>query len=86
MLISIGRRFERAILRRAARLVGPLWASNQFNDLCMYTANGRSPVSQEVRELREELLIAAETSSVLTERLFRTMNLIDPPADYSPLL
>jgi hypothetical protein len=39
-----------------------------------------------MRELREELLIAAETSSLLTERLFRTMNLIDPPADYSPLL
>jgi hypothetical protein len=39
-----------------------------------------------VRELREEVLIAAETSSVLTERLFRTMNLMDPPADYNPLL
>jgi hypothetical protein len=23
---------------------------------------------------------------VLTEKLFRTMNLVDPPADYSPLL
>jgi len=70
----------------AAGLVGPQWASNQFNDLYMYTANGRPSVSQEVRELREEVLIAAETSSVLTERLFRTMNLIDPPTDYSPLL
>jgi hypothetical protein len=37
-------------------------------------------------QLRDDLLTAAETSSVLTERLFRTMNLIDPPADYSPLL
>jgi hypothetical protein len=39
-----------------------------------------------MRELPEEVLIAAETSSVLTERLFRTRNLVDPPADYSPLL
>jgi 2-polyprenyl-6-methoxyphenol hydroxylase-like FAD-dependent oxidoreductase len=77
---DLSRRFFDA----AARLVDPQWASNQFNDLCMCTANGRPSVSQEVRELREEVLVAAETSSVLTERLFRTMNLIDPPADYSP--
>jgi 2-polyprenyl-6-methoxyphenol hydroxylase-like FAD-dependent oxidoreductase len=79
---DLSRRFFDA----AARLVGPQWASNQFNDLCIYTANGRPSLSQEVLELREEVLIAAETSSVLTEKLFRTMNLIDPPADYSPLL
>jgi hypothetical protein len=39
-----------------------------------------------MRELPEEVLIAAETSSVLTKRLFRTRNLVDPPPDYSPLL
>jgi 2-polyprenyl-6-methoxyphenol hydroxylase-like FAD-dependent oxidoreductase len=79
---DLSRRFFDA----AARLVGPIWAANQFNDLCIYTANGRPSLSEEVRELREEVLIAAETSSVFTERLFRSMNLIDPPADYSPLL
>ena len=60
--------------------------SNQFNDLYMYTANDRPPVSEELLFLREEVLNAAESSSVLTEKLFRTMNLVDPPADYSPLL
>jgi 2-polyprenyl-6-methoxyphenol hydroxylase-like FAD-dependent oxidoreductase len=79
---DLSRRFFDA----AARLVDPQWACNQFNDLYMCTANGQPSVSQGVRELREEVLTAAETSSVLTERLFRTMNLIDPPADYSPLL
>jgi hypothetical protein len=39
-----------------------------------------------VRELPEEALIAAETSFALTKRLFRTRNLVDPAADYSPLL
>lgn len=39
-----------------------------------------------MRELPKEVLVAAKTSSVLTERLFRTMNFIDPPGDYSPLL
>ncbi len=52
----------------------------------MYTANDRPPVSEELLFLREEVLHAAESSSVLTEKLFRTMNLVDPPADYSPLL
>jgi 2-polyprenyl-6-methoxyphenol hydroxylase-like FAD-dependent oxidoreductase len=52
----------------AAEVVGPLWASNQFNDLC------------------EAVLSAAENSPALTEKLFRSMNLVDPPTDYSPLL
>ena len=48
-------------------------------------ADPRRPVGRVgkicMRELREEVLNAAETSFVLTGRLFRTMNLIDPPAD-----
>jgi hypothetical protein len=79
---DLSRRFFDA----AARLVGPIWAANQFNDLYMCTENGQPSVSEELRQLREEVLTAAETSSVFTERLFRSMNLIDPPADYSPLL
>jgi hypothetical protein len=78
----VSRRFFDA----AAALIGPQWVSNQFNDLYMYTTNDRPPVSEELLFLREEVLNAAESSSVLTEKLFRTMNLVDPPADYSPLL
>jgi 2-polyprenyl-6-methoxyphenol hydroxylase-like FAD-dependent oxidoreductase len=70
----------------AAGLIGPQWVSNQFNDLYIYTANDRPAVSEELLFLREEVLLAAESSAVLTEKLFRTMNLVDPPADYSPLL
>jgi 2-polyprenyl-6-methoxyphenol hydroxylase-like FAD-dependent oxidoreductase len=70
----------------AAGLIGPQWISNQFNDLYMYTTNDRPAVSEELLFLREEVLLAAESSSVLTEKLFRTMNLVDPPADYGPLL
>jgi 2-polyprenyl-6-methoxyphenol hydroxylase-like FAD-dependent oxidoreductase len=79
---DLSRRFFDA----AARLIGPQWASNQFNDLYMCTASDSPSVPQEVRELREEVLAAAGASSTLTERLFRTMNMVDPPADYSPLL
>jgi hypothetical protein len=32
------------------------------------------------------VLSAAENSSALTEKLYRSMNLVDPPTDYSPLL
>jgi 2-polyprenyl-6-methoxyphenol hydroxylase-like FAD-dependent oxidoreductase len=70
----------------AAGIIGPQWVSNQFNDLYMYTTNDRPAVSEELLFLREQVLLAAESSSVLTEKLFRTMNLIDPPADYSPML
>jgi hypothetical protein len=31
-------------------------------------------------------LSAAENSSAITEKLYRSMNLVDPPTDYSPLL
>ncbi len=79
---DVSRRFFDA----AAALIGPQWVSNQFNDLYMYTTDDRPPVSEELLFLREEVLQAAESSSVLTEKLFRTMNLVDPPADYSPLL
>jgi hypothetical protein len=32
------------------------------------------------------VLCAAESSPALTEKLFRSMNLVDPPTDFSPLL
>ena len=80
--LELSRRFFDA----AAAVIGPQWTSNQFNDLYMYTSDDRPPVSEELLFLREEVLLAAESSSVLTEKLFRTMNLVDPPTDYSPLL
>lgn len=76
---------SRRFFDAAAWLVGPQWASNQFNGLYMYPVNGGPSMSEELRQLRGQVLITAETGSVLTERLFRTMNVIDPPADYSPL-
>jgi len=77
---------SRPFFDAAAGLIGPQWVSNQFNDLYMYTTEDRPAVSEELLFLREQVLLAAESSSVLTEKLFRTMNLIDLPADYSPLL
>ena len=79
---GLSRRFFDA----AAGLIGPQWLSNQFNDLYMYTSDDEPEVSEELVFLREQVLQAAESSSVLTEKLFRTMNLVDPPTDYSPLL
>jgi 2-polyprenyl-6-methoxyphenol hydroxylase-like FAD-dependent oxidoreductase len=70
----------------AAGLVGPLWASNQFNDLYMANADPAHSASKELLDFREAVLSAAENSSALTEKLFRSMNLVDPPTDYSPLL
>lgn len=70
----------------AAGHIGPLWASNQFNDLYMHAGNGRPSLPNELLQFREQVLTAAESSPALTEKLFRTMNLVDPPTDYSPLL
>lgn len=77
---------SRRFFDTAARQIGPLWASNQFNDLYMHAANGQSALPKELVQFREEVLTAAANSPVLTEKLFRTMNLVDPPVDYSPLL
>ena len=79
---DLSRRFFDA----AAQHIGPLWASNQFNDMYMANGNGQQSIPQELLDFREEVLTAAEDSAALTEQLFRAMNLIDPPTDYSPLL
>jgi 2-polyprenyl-6-methoxyphenol hydroxylase-like FAD-dependent oxidoreductase len=79
---DLSRRFFDA----TARHVGPLWSSNQFNDIYMANGNGQQSIPRELLDFREEVLAAAERSPALTEKLFRAMNLIDPPTDYSPLL
>jgi hypothetical protein len=42
--------------------------------------------AKEILGFREAVLSAAENSSAVTEKLYRSMNLVDPPTDYSPLL
>jgi 2-polyprenyl-6-methoxyphenol hydroxylase-like FAD-dependent oxidoreductase len=69
-----------------AELIGPLWASNQFNDLYLANADPAHSASKEILDFREAVLSAAENSAALTEKLYRSMNLVDPPTDYSPLL
>jgi 2-polyprenyl-6-methoxyphenol hydroxylase-like FAD-dependent oxidoreductase len=77
---------SRRFFDAAAQHVGPLWASNQFNDIYMANGSGEQTIPRELLDFREEVLAAAEHSPALTEKLFRAMNLIDPPTDYSPLL
>lgn len=60
--------------------------SNQFNDLYLANADPAQSASKELLDFREAVLSAAENSPALTEKLFRSMNLVDPPTDYSPLL
>lgn len=79
---DVSRRFFAA----AAELIGPLWESNQFSDLYLANTDPRYSVSQEMLEFRETVLAATATSPALTEKLFRSMNLVDPPTDYSPFL
>jgi hypothetical protein len=66
--------------------IGPMWASNQFNDLYMDSGDPDHAASKELLDFREAVLSAAESSPALTEKLYRSMNLVDPPTDYSPLL
>ena len=70
----------------AAEQIGPLWASNQFNDRYMDNGDPELVPSKELLDFREAMLSAAETSPAMSEKLYRSMNLVDPPTDYSPLL
>jgi 2-polyprenyl-6-methoxyphenol hydroxylase-like FAD-dependent oxidoreductase len=79
---DLNRRFFAA----AADHIGPMWASNQFNDLYMDSGDPDHAASKELLDFREAVLSAAESSPALTEKLYRSMNLVDPPSDYSPLL
>ena len=79
---DLSRRFFAA----AADHIGPMWASNQFNDLYMDSGEPDHAASNELLDFREAVLSAAESSPALTEKLYRSMNLVDPPTDYSPLL
>ena len=54
----------------AGEVIGPLWASNQFNDLYMANANLRIRPGKELLDFREAVLSAAEDSPALAEKLF----------------
>jgi 2-polyprenyl-6-methoxyphenol hydroxylase-like FAD-dependent oxidoreductase len=79
---DLSRRFFAA----AAEQIGPMWASNQFNDLYMDSGDPDHSASKLLLEFRETVLSAAESSLAVTEKLYRSMNLVDPPTDFSPLL
>ncbi|MFZ1163882.1 FAD-dependent oxidoreductase [Mycobacterium sp.] len=79
---DLSRRFFAA----AAEQIGPMWASNQFNDLYMDNGDPDKPASTLLLDFRETMLSAAESSLAVTEKLYRSMNLVDPPTDFSPLL
>jgi 2-polyprenyl-6-methoxyphenol hydroxylase-like FAD-dependent oxidoreductase len=78
--------FARQFFAAAAEQIGPMWASNQFNDLYMDSGDPERSASKELLDFRDAVLSAAETSPALSEKLYRSMNLVDPPTDYSPLL
>jgi 2-polyprenyl-6-methoxyphenol hydroxylase-like FAD-dependent oxidoreductase len=78
--------FAQRFFAAAAEQIGPMWASNQFNDRYMNSGDPEHSASKELLDFREAVLSAAETSPALSEKLYRSMNLVDPPTDYSPLL
>jgi 2-polyprenyl-6-methoxyphenol hydroxylase-like FAD-dependent oxidoreductase len=78
--------FAQRFFAAAAAQIGPMWASNQFNDRYMDSGDTEHSASKELLDFREAVLSAAETSPALSEKLYRSMNLVDPPTDYSPLL
>lgn len=85
-LAETGDDLSRRFFAAAAEHIGPLWASNQFNDRYMDDGDAEHAPSKELLDFREAVLSAAETSPALSEKLYRSMNLVDPPTDYSPLL
>jgi 2-polyprenyl-6-methoxyphenol hydroxylase-like FAD-dependent oxidoreductase len=65
----------------AAKHIGPTWAMNQANDRESSPVHGRRSLSRRLRNWSvNQTLKAAENDIVLTERLFRVANLVDPPS------
>jgi 2-polyprenyl-6-methoxyphenol hydroxylase-like FAD-dependent oxidoreductase len=78
---DLGQRFFAA----AGEVIGPLWASNQFNDLYMPTRTLRIRPRKSCWTSARRCCLPLGDSPALAEKLFRSMNLVDPPTDYSPL-
>jgi len=62
-----------------AKLVGPTWAMNQANDRESSETGRRSLKGRLQRWSVNQTLKAAENDIVLTERVLRVANLVDPP-------
>jgi len=77
---DLSRRFFRAARER----IRPVWASNQANDLYMTKPYGKRSISQRLITWRiDKALAAAARDPVLTERIFRVTQFIDPPSTLS---
>lgn len=67
--------------KAAAKHIGPTWAMNQANDQESPRLRGRRSLSGRLRSwTMNQTLKAAENDIVLTERLLRVANLVDPPS------
>jgi 2-polyprenyl-6-methoxyphenol hydroxylase-like FAD-dependent oxidoreductase len=66
--------------RAAAAHIGPIWAMNHANDHPAVDVCGRPSISRRLRNWSvEKAMQAAEHDIVLSERLFRVAQLVDPP-------
>ncbi|MCW2556761.1 MAG: FAD-dependent oxidoreductase [Mycobacterium sp.] len=65
----------------AAKHIGPTWAMNQTNDRESSPVHGRRSLAGRLRNWSvNQTMKAAENDIVLTERLLRVVNLVDPPS------
>jgi 2-polyprenyl-6-methoxyphenol hydroxylase-like FAD-dependent oxidoreductase len=65
----------------AAKHIGPTWAMNQANDRESSPGHGRRSLAARLRNWSvNQTMRAAENDIVLTERLLRVANLVDPPS------
>ena len=73
---DLSRRFFRA----AAKQIRPVWLLNQLNDYSLWQIDGRPSVLKRMMSWEMDKAISATANdAVLTEAVFRVMNLVDPP-------
>jgi len=73
---DLSRRFFRAV----AKQVAPVWWLNRANEFSSFQFQERRSVLMRLMSWgNDTVLTAAENDTVLTERLFRVANLVDPP-------
>jgi 2-polyprenyl-6-methoxyphenol hydroxylase-like FAD-dependent oxidoreductase len=67
--------------KNAIKHIGPTWAMNQANDRESTPVHGRRSLKRRLRHWSmNQTMKAAENDIVLTERLLRVVNLVDPPS------
>ena len=73
---DLSRRFFRA----AAKQIRPVWLMNQLIDFSLWQIDGRPSVLKRMMNWEmDKALSATANDAVLTEAVFRVMNLVDPP-------